>query len=293
MNKTDILILGGGIVGLATAYNLSLKYPQKRVAILEKESGLAFHQTGRNSGVLHTGIYYKPGSLKARNCRRGKKLMEQFCQTQGIDFAMVGKVIVATSKAELPAMHKIFKRGQENGVACELISRQQLLEVEPHVNGIAAIKVAEAGIVNYKQVCHRFAAIVQENGGQITLNCRVTDLKERADGVTAVTTQGEFSADYMVNCAGLYSDKITRLTADSAPAQIVPFRGEYFALKPAAHHLCQGLIYPVPDPSFPFLGVHFTRMIEGGLSVVLTRCWPWPERAILNTTSISKSCTKH
>lgn len=263
--KTDILILGGGIVGMATAFNLTKRFPEKSITILEKEPGLAFHQTGRNSGVLHSGIYYKPGSLKAKNCRRGKRLMEAFCAEHGIDYSLVGKVIVATSEAELPAMHNIFERGQQNGVQCELIDRARLLEIEPHVNGIAAIHVPEAGIVNYQQVCEKFAQLVQQQDGQIVLNAKVTGLEERADGVTAVTTQGEFTADYMVNCTGLYSDKLTKMTAGTAPAQIVPFRGEYFELIPDAHHLCRGLIYPVPDPNFPFLGVHFTRMIDGGV----------------------------
>ena len=265
MTKSDILILGAGIVGLATAYNLTKQYPNKTITILEKEAGLAYHQTGRNSGVIHSGIYYKPGSLKALNCRRGKMLMEQFCAEQGIDFALVGKVIVATSEAELPAMHNIYERGQANGVSCELISRERLLEIEPHVNGIAAIHVPESGITDYKQVCERFAEIVRQQDGRIVLNAQVTDLIEKPDGVTAVTTQGEFTADYLVNCTGLHSDRLTRQTAGTAPAQIVPFRGEYFELTPDAHHLCQGLIYPVPDPNFPFLGVHFTRMIYGGV----------------------------
>ncbi len=261
MNQSDILILGGGIVGLGTAYNLTRQYPHKTITILEKEPRLALHQTGRNSGVLHTGMYYKPGSLKALNCRKGKVLMESFLTEQGIPFDLVGKVIVATSEAELPAMQMIYERGVANGVDCSIISRERLLELEPHVNGIAAIHVPRAGITDYTQVCHRFGEIVSAHGGSIVLNAKVVDIVERGDGVTAVTSQATYTADYLINCTGLHSDRLTRMTAGTAPAQIVPFRGEYFELKPEVHHLCNGLIYPVPDPEFPFLGVHFTRMI--------------------------------
>jgi len=265
MKTSNILILGGGIVGLGTAYNLCRQYPDTKITIIEKESQLALHQTGRNSGVMHSGIYYKPGSLKALNCRKGKALMEAFCEREGIPFDRVGKVIVATCEDEIPAMQELFRRGQANGVNCKLISRAELLEIEPHVNGIAAIHVPEAGITDYKLVVNRFAEIVQGHGGEVVLNAQVTDIVEDEDGVTAVTTQGDFTGDYLINCTGLHSDRLTRMSAGSAPAQIVPFRGEYFELKPVAHHLCNGLIYPVPNPKFPFLGVHFTRMIDGGV----------------------------
>lgn len=265
MKNPTILILGGGIVGLATAYNLCHQYPDARVTIIEKEPELAAHQTGRNSGVLHTGIYYKPGSLKALNCRKGKALMEAFCEREGIAFDRIGKVIVATCDDEIPAMQELFRRGQANGVNCKLISREELLEIEPHVNGIAAIHVPESGITDYKLIVNRFAEIVQARGGEVVLNAQVTDIVEDGGGVTAVTTQGDHNGDYLINCTGLHSDRLTRMVAGSAPAQIVPFRGEYFELKPVAHHLCNGLIYPVPNPKFPFLGVHFTRMIDGSV----------------------------
>lgn len=265
MTYSSILILGGGIVGLATAYTLCQTHPDKTVTILEKEATLAAHQTGRNSGVLHSGIYYKPGSLKARNCRAGKALMQQFCEREGIPYKLVGKVIVATGEDELPAMNMIYERGRANGVDCTLIDRARLLEIEPHVNGVAAIHVPEAGITDYRQITERLAEIVQDGNGRLVLNARVLDIQERRDGVTAVTTQGDFHGDYLVNCAGLHADRITRMTAGAAPAQIVPFRGEYFELTPDAYHLCNGLIYPVPNPEFPFLGVHFTRMIHGGV----------------------------
>ncbi len=265
MTSTDILIIGGGIVGLATAYNLMQRYPDKSITILEKENELAFHQSGRNSGVLHSGIYYKPGSLKAKNCRAGKALMETFCRKEGIDYNICGKVIVATNEDELPAMQGIYERGQANGVNCEVIGRERLLELEPHVAGIKAIHVPEAGIVNYKQVCQRFAERVQEKGNRIVLGAEVVGIEERKGEVTAVTPQTEYSAHYLINCAGIHSDRVTKMAGGQPPAQIVPFRGEYFELKPEAWHLCNGLIYPVPDPKFPFLGVHFTLMISGAV----------------------------
>lgn len=266
MKSTDIIIIGGGIVGLATAYNLTQQYPNKTIAILEKENELAFHQSGRNSGVLHSGIYYKPGSLKAKNCRAGKAVMEAFCRNEGIDFKLCGKVIVATHKGEMDTLQMLYERGQANGVNCEIISRERLLELEPHVAGVKAIHVPEAGIVDYKQVCQRFADHIQKAGNRIVIGARVVGIEERAGEVTAVTPQTDYAAQYLINCAGIHSDRVTRMSGGESPAQIVPFRGEYFELKPAAWHLCNSLIYPVPDPKFPFLGVHFTLMISGAVA---------------------------
>ena len=264
MNASDVIIIGGGIVGLATAFQLSKSYPELSLTILEKETEVAKHQTGHNSGVLHTGVYYKPGSLKATNCREGKRRMEEFCAEHGIPYEVCGKVIVATSEAELPALERIFERGKENGVACEMISKERLLELEPHVNGLQAIHVPEAGITDYTAVCQRLAELVQqEDHRQLRLATKVTGLRT-GDRIVVETTAGEFEGDYLINCAGLYSDKVTAMTI--APEhKIIPFRGEYYEVKPSAQHLCKNLIYPVPDPSFPFLGVHFTRMIQGGL----------------------------
>jgi L-2-hydroxyglutarate oxidase len=266
MAESSILIVGGGIVGLATAHVLSQRYPERRIIVLEKEPSLAYHQTGRNSGVLHSGIYYKPHSLKAINCRTGKQIMEDFCEREGIPFKRIGKVIVAIDEKELPAMNNVFARGQANGVQCELISRDRLLEMEPIVtNALAAIHVPETGIVDYKQVCLCLADKLSTAGHTIMLGAEVTAIVERPGELTAITTTGEFKGDFLVNCAGLHSDRVTKMSAGEAPAQIIPFRGEYFELKPEAWHLCNTLIYPVPDPGFPFLGVHFTRMISGGV----------------------------
>jgi L-2-hydroxyglutarate oxidase len=264
MQAFDLAVVGGGIVGLATAYQFSRRFPGRRVAVLEKEARVAEHQTGHNSGVLHSGIYYKPGSLKAATCRAGKKAMEAFCAAEGIAHEICGKVIVAVTDADLPSLQRIYERGQANGVRCELIDRSRLAELEPHAAGVKAIHVPEAGIVNYRQVCERLADRVRESG-EVVFNARVLTVKHHADGVTAVTPAGDFTARQLVNCAGLHSDRVARLTGQRLAAKVVPFRGEYYALKPEAHKLCRNLIYPTPDPQFPFLGVHFTRMIDGSV----------------------------
>ena len=260
----DICIIGGGILGLATAYQLSKKNPKLKLAVLEKETSLAKHQTGHNSGVLHTGIYYKPGSLKAINCRNGKKAMEQFCQKEGIEHELCGKIIVALNDEEIPRMQNIFQRGQENGVNCKIISREEMLEIEPHVAGVQAIHVPECGIVNYKQVCLRLGEIIQEKEeNKIFLGQQVTQIRNMATSLVIETDKQQVECKHLINCGGLHSDKLTKLGGQPPPAKIIPFKGEYFELKEDAKHLCKNLIYPVPDPAFPFLGVHFTRRIDG------------------------------
>jgi len=261
----DLAVIGGGIVGLATAYRFTNRFPGKSVVVLEKEARVAEHQTGHNSGVLHSGIYYKPGSLKATICRAGKKAMEEFCAVEGIAHDICGKVIVAVDDGDLPALQRIFERGQANGVRCAMIDKARLAELEPHAAGVRAVHVPEAGIVNYRQVCERLAERIRERGGEIRFNARVIGVDDRADGVTVKSSAGEIVARQLVTCAGLHSDRVSRLTGQRPEAQIIPFRGEYFALKPAAHQLCRNLIYPTPDPQFPFLGVHFTRMIDGSV----------------------------
>jgi (S)-2-hydroxyglutarate dehydrogenase len=265
MATSDLVIVGGGIVGLATAYQYQRRFPGRSCRIVEKEEQIAAHQTGHNSGVLHSGIYYKPGSLKAKNCREGKLAMQEFCTAEGVPFEICGKVIVATEPEELPRLENIYERGQANGVQCELIDRERLLELEPHAAGLKAIHVPEAGIVNYRAVSERLAERVRQAGGEITLGARVTGFRSSPEETIVLTTAGEFPAHQVVNCAGLYSDRVAKLSGEDPPVKIVPFRGEYFELRPEAVPLVCNLIYPVPDPAFPFLGVHFTRSIEGGV----------------------------
>ena len=264
-HNSSAIVIGGGIVGLASAWQLTQKYPGMRVTVLEKEAVVARHQTGHNSGVLHSGIYYKPGSLKARNCREGKLAMEAFCEREGIPYEICGKVIVATEEKELAGLGKLFEKGQANGVVCEMIGPEKLLELEPHVRGIKAIHVREAGIAAYTRVCQRLAELVAEAGGRVVTSARATAIRHLPESVVVETTAGAFEAGWLINCAGLQSDRVTALSGAKPPAKIVPFRGEYFELTPEAAKLCRNLIYPVPDPNFPFLGVHYTRMIGGGV----------------------------
>ena len=263
MIKTDVCIIGGGIVGLATGYQLLKKFPNKKIIVLEKEDALAKHQTGHNSGVLHSGIYYKPDSLKATNCRMGKQAMEQFCEQEEIEHELCGKVIIALNEEELPRMEKIFERGLANGVNCEIISREKLLEIEPHAAGIQAIHVPECGIVNYKQVCLRMGEIITEKQGVILLGESALKIDSTPTEIIIHTNSESINASYLINCAGLHSDRVTQMGGNKAPAKIIPFKGEYYELTDDSKHLCKNLIYPVPDPQFPFLGVHFTRMIDG------------------------------
>ncbi len=263
--RADVAIIGGGIVGLATAYQITQLYAGRRVVVLEKEAELAHHQTGHNSGVLHSGIYYKPGSLKAVNCRAGKKAMGEFCAAEGIAYEICGKVIVAVDDADLPALERIYERGQANGVNCTLIDRGRLAELEPHASGVRAIHVPEAGIVDYRQVCERLAERVRQRDGEVVTRARVTALHRNGEHVVVTSTAGDVTAGHVVNCAGLQCDRMTARSGQKPAAKIVPFRGEYYEVLPQGRYLCRNLIYPVPDPNFPFLGVHFTRMVGGGV----------------------------
>ena len=266
MIKTDFCVIGGGIVGLATAYRLSQKCPEQTIVVIEKEDGLAKHQTGRNSGVLHSGIYYKPGSLKAKICRQGKLAMEKFCKEHGIDYELCGKVIVATSKEEVGRLDAIYDRGKANGVNCELIPKERLKEIESYANGVAAVHVPECGIVNYRQVCNKLGELLQrESNHQILLGETVLKIEQSVGEVVVQTDNYSIRTEYVVNCGGLHSDRITKLGGQKPSAKIIPFKGEYYFLSEEAEKFCNHLIYPVPDPKFPFLGVHFTRMIEGGV----------------------------
>lgn len=265
MARFDIAVLGGGIVGLATAWQISNRHPDKTIVLLEKEGSLATHQTGRNSGVIHSGIYYKPGSLRATNCRAGKVALEAFCTEYDIPWQKTGKVIVATAEPQFPALQTIYDRGQQNGVDCQIIDQDTLAKIEPHAAGLKAIHVPEAGIVDYPAVCATLGRLLLERGTQIRLNTKVTAIQQSTDSVTVTTNDATIEASLVVNCTGLFSDRVAKMSGQKMDEKIVPFRGEYYTLKPEAQHLCQTLIYPVPDPDFPFLGVHFTRMIEGGV----------------------------
>jgi (S)-2-hydroxyglutarate dehydrogenase len=263
MPSTDILIIGAGIVGLATAYTLTQQYPDKRIAVLEKEAGLAQHQTGHNSGVLHSGVYYKPGSLKAVNSLAGRRAMLEFCDREGIPYKLCGKVIVAVGEGDEARLEMLHERGVANGIAVEVIGRDRLNELEPHAAGNRALYLPNAGIVDFRLVCERLAQRVRERGHSIQTGAEVIGLTEHNDSVAVRSTAGDFTAAYVVNCAGLHSDRVAALGGTPPAARIVPFRGEYYRLKPEAEHLCNALIYPVPDPQFPFLGVHFTRTAWG------------------------------
>ncbi|MFA8440119.1 L-2-hydroxyglutarate oxidase [Pueribacillus sp. YX66] len=261
----DLAIVGGGIVGLSTAMTVLRQFPHLKVVLIEKESDIAQHQTGRNSGVIHSGIYYKPGSLKARFAREGNKLMINFCETHGITYDMCGKVIVAVDENELKLMDNLYERGVQNGLRVKKIGRSELNEIEPHVNGLGAIHVENCGIVDYSEVAKTFKKMIVDHGGEIRLSTTVEAIAECNDGVTLDTNKGTIQACYMINCAGLHSDRIANMVGLETDMKIVPFRGEYYELVKEKEYLVNHLIYPVPNPNFPFLGVHFTRMINGGV----------------------------
>lgn len=266
MSKTDFVIVGGGIVGLATAMEVQKKYSDAKVTVVEAEPRVAEHQTGRNSGVLHSGIYYRPGSVKATTCRTGKLAMESFCDEHAIPWDRCGKVVVATSETELESLEKIQIRAGENGVQAKRIHSDELRELEPHVAGIAGLHVPETGIVSYRTVAEKMAELIVRHGGQIRLSFAVRRINVSGGDVSVTGQSGEsISCDHVINCGGLHSDRICEMTGLSPEVRIIPFRGEYYDLVTERRSLCRNLIYPVPDPSFPFLGVHFTRMIDGSV----------------------------
>jgi L-2-hydroxyglutarate oxidase len=262
----DVAIVGGGIVGLATAHAFLKTHPGLGLVLLEKEAEVGAHQTSHNSGVIHSGLYYKPGSAKARTCVAGSELMKAFCREEGIQHELCGKVVVATEERELPALEELHRRGQANGVLdLELIGPERLQEIEPHATGIRALHVPHAGIIRYVEVARRLAQLVERAGGVVRRGTRVERVVHEPNGLALETTGGRVRARWMVSCAGLHSDRVARMEGAAPRARIVPFRGEYYELAPEACHLVKGLIYPVPDPRFPFLGVHFTRMVGGGV----------------------------
>ncbi|QDV52315.1 L-2-hydroxyglutarate oxidase [Gimesia fumaroli] len=282
MKTVDVAIIGGGIVGLATGWQITQRFPHKSILLLEKEKQVAQHQTGHNSGVLHSGIYYKPGSLRATNCREGKLAMEAFCDAEEIPWDQCGKVIAAINESEFPALDTIFSRGQQNGVTCEMIDEARLKELEPHVAGIRGIHVPETGIVDYKQVSARLAERIQEKDNRLLTGTEVIGIQHHSDHITIQTKQGDYSAKQVINCSGLFSDRVARMGGSHPACKIVPFRGEYYELKPEAEHLCRALIYPVPNPEFPFLGVHFTKMIHGGVECGPNAVWAFAREGYTN-----------
>jgi len=263
----DIIIIGAGIVGLATAWRLLQKKPELSIAVLEKENKIAMHQTRHNSGVMHSGIYYKPGSLKAINCVNGYNQLISFCTQHNIPYDICGKIIVAVRDEQLPLLNTIYERGEKNGLkGLRIISSSEIKEIEPHVTtGIQGIWVPQAGIIDYATVAEKLAELICHNGSEVIFNAKAEKIIISDNEAAVQSTAGDFISSLMINCAGLYSDVVARLTQPNLDIRIIPFRGEYYKLKKEREHLVRNLIYPVPDPNFPFLGVHFTRMIQGGI----------------------------
>ena len=264
--EADLVIIGAGIVGLGTGLQVTRRFPNLRILIVDKEVRVAAHQTGHNSGVIHSGLYYRTGSLKARNCVAGAASMKQFCAEQNIPSEECGKLVVATSPEEVPRLEELHRRGIANGVpGLRMLRREEFREVEPHCEGLAALKVPSTGIVDYTVVAEKYAELIGAAGGEIVLKAKVTGLKEDGAANIVETDAGTFRSRYVINCAGLYSDTITRMAGVTTELEIIPFRGEYYEVRPERRYLVNNLIYPVPDPRFPFLGVHFTRRVNGSV----------------------------
>jgi L-2-hydroxyglutarate oxidase len=295
-DRFDIAIIGGGIVGLATAHEITRRYPDKTLVLLEKEPALGRHQTGHNSGVIHSGIYYKPGSAKARTCTRGGSLLRQFCDEHGVRYHQCGKIVVARNESEIPMLEELHRRGSANGVpGLKVLSAEALREIEPHAMGLRALHVPTAAIVDYGKVLETLARGVTERGARIRTGARVTGIRERPSEVILETAIGELRVGKYIACSGLHSDRVVQLTGARATAKIVPFRGEYYQLVPNREHLVRGLIYPVPDPRFPFLGVHFTRVVDNGVeagpNAVLALAREGYRKRDINLRDLSESMT--
>jgi len=260
----DIAVIGGGVVGLASALHLVQTFPRLKLVLLEKENAVAQHQSGRNSGVIHSGIYYKPGSLKARLCVEGAAAMIAFCREHSIPHQVCGKIITATAAEEVPRLHELLNRGQANGVAgLRMLSREEVREIEPHCGGVAWLHVPGTGITAYKRVCEKYAELITAGGGSVSTSTELIHIERDGDGMVLETNRDQFRARYVINCAGLHSDRVSRMAGVDPNLRIMPFRGEYYDLVPERRHLVRSLIYPVPDLRFPFLGVHFTRRVGG------------------------------
>ncbi len=264
--SNDVIVIGGGVVGLSVAREATQRFPRMRVIVLEKEARVGTHQSGHNSGVIHSGVYYKPGSMKARTCVEGAAAMVEFCREQGVPFDICGKVIVATSQEEVPRLQDLLERGRANRVGgLRMLGPEELCEIEPHATGMAALHVPGTGVTDYAKVCEKYAELIQAQGGAVRTATRVTGIRPGASETVIETTGGAFQAPHVINCAGLFSDRISRMAGETPDVQIIPFRGEYYDLVPERAQLVKALIYPVPDPRFPFLGVHFTRRVYGNV----------------------------
>ena len=263
--KYDVAIIGAGIVGLASGLALSERYPRAKLLILEKEADVAAHQTGHNSGVIHSGIYYRPGSLKARFAREGNRMLTEWCHTRGIPYETCGKVIVATEAQDVPRLEHLYQRGLANNLEVAKLSAEQVAEIEPHCMSVAGLRVPSTGIVNYGRVARAFAQAIQERGGELRLNTKVQQIAKDRSALRIESSSTSFTTHFLINCAGLQCDRIAALMNVRTGMQIVPIRGEYYLVSPQKESLVKHLIYPVPNPHYPFLGVHFTRMIGGGL----------------------------
>lgn len=262
----DVIIIGAGLVGLSTAYHLKQNNPFSKILILEKEKTVSVHQSGHNSGVIHSGIYYKPGSLKAKNCISGYNSLIEFADKYGIKYDLCGKIIVATNKDELPLLHNIYERGIQNGLEnLQYLSREEFQEIEPHCEGVKAIKVPQTGIIDYPGVAHKIKELFADLGGEVLFNQKVIAIQDNKSEIVIKTQDKEYKTKKVITSAGLYSDKVTKMTNKENDVIIIPFRGEYYKLKEEKKYLVKNLIYPVPDPNFPFLGVHFTRMVDGNV----------------------------
>ncbi len=262
----DIIIVGAGIVGLSTCYTLLKKYKGLKIAVIEKEKDVSLHQTGNNSGVIHSGIYYKPGSLKAKNCRRGYEMLLNFCNEFEINYEICGKVIVATEENEINSLNNIYERGVQNGLEnLRILNPEEIKSIEPYATGLRGIFVPQTGIIDFKEVSNKIRELILDFGGEIILTEEVCDIKKLNSGkeVSIFTNKNSYKAKYLITCAGLFSDKLAKITNPDLKIKIIPFRGEYYLLKNEAKYLVRNLIYPVPDPRFPFLGVHFTRTLKG------------------------------
>jgi L-2-hydroxyglutarate oxidase LhgO len=264
--EVDLLVIGAGIVGLATTLEITRRFPDMHITVVDKEDRVAAHQTGHNSGVIHSGLYYRTGSLKARNCVAGAGSMKHFCRDHGIPFEECGKLVVATSQEEVPRLEQLHQRGIANGVpGLRMLQRDEFRQIEPHCDGVSALQVPSTGIVDYTVVAQKYAELIRKSGGEIVFNAKVTGLREDGSANIVETVAGTFRAHYVINCAGLYSDTVTRMAGVQTNLEIIPFRGEYYEIRAERRSLVKNLIYPVPDPRFPFLGVHFTRRVNGSV----------------------------